>query len=138
MDITRSGEATFVAAQGLVLPSGAAADDLATTALANRPAHQVVPTAGDPLVLTNDEVLSEKEILRGGVFYVARCSEHFAYHCMVTSIPLREAWRSNEPLVEGFFLLGSLTGISLGLMMLLEPRKRSLPTQLRRALLAPT
>jgi len=131
-DITRSGEATFVAAQGAFSHLGQP-PMIYTTALANRPAHQVVPTAGDPLLLTNEEVLGEKEILRHGIFYVARCSEHFA-PCMVTGISLREAWRSNEPVIEGFFLLGSLTGVTLGLMFLLEPRKRSLPTQLRRAL----
>jgi len=131
-DITRSGEATFVAAQGSFSHLGQPPMTY-TTALANRPARQVVPTAGDPLVLTNEEVLGEKEILRGGVFYLARCSEQFA-PCMVTGISLREAWRSNEPPIEGFFLLGSLTGVSVGLMLLLQPRKRSLATQLRRAL----
>ena len=131
-DITRSGEATFVAAQGSFSHLGQP-PMIYTTALANRPARQVVPTAGEPLVLTSDEVLGEKEILRGGVFYLARCSAQFA-PCMVTGIPLREAWQSNESVIEGFFLLGSLTGVSLGLMLILEPRKRSLPTQLRRAL----
>jgi sensor c-di-GMP phosphodiesterase-like protein len=131
-DITRSGDATFVAQQGAFSHLGQPPMTYTTT-LANRAAHQVVRTAGDPLTLTSDEVLNEKEILRGGVFYLARCSEKYA-PCMVTGISLREAWASNEPLIEGFFLLGCLTGITLGLMMLLEPRKRSLPTQLRRAL----
>jgi len=131
-DITRSGEASFVALQGAFSHLGQPPMTYTTT-FSNRSAHQVVRTAGDPLALSADEVLNEREVLRGGAFYLARCSEKYA-PCMVTGISLREAWASNEPLIEGFFLLGSLTGVTLGLMVLLEPRKRSLPTQLRRAL----
>jgi len=131
-DITRSGEASFVAAQGAFSHLGQP-PMIYTTALANRSAHEVVRTAGEPLALTTDEVLGERERIRNGVFYVARCSAAYA-PCMVTGIPLGEAWRSNESVIEGFSLLGALTGITVGLTLLLEPRKRSLPTQLRRAL----
>ena len=131
-DITRWGDANFVAEQDVFAYLGQPPMTY-TTALANRSSRQVVRTAGEPLALTGEEVLDEKEILRGGVFYLARCSAKYA-SCMVTGISLREAWASNEPLIEGFFFLGTLTGVTLGLLLMLEPRKRNLPTQLRRAL----
>ena len=131
-DITQSGEATFVAAQN-------AFGDLReepmtyTTTLTNRLTGQVLWTAGEHMRLSNTEVLAEKTVLRGNTVYVARCSAQFA-PCMITGITLSDAWRLNGAHIGGFVILGSLAGVMLGLTLLLQPRKRDLATQLRRAL----
>ena len=131
-DITQSGEATFVAAQD-------AFGDLRewpmtyTTTLTNRITGQVLRTAGEPLRLRNSEVFGEKTVLRGDALYVARCSAQFA-PCMVAGITLRNAWLLNSAHIGGFMILGSLAGLMLGLTLLLQPRKRDLASQLRRAL----
>jgi sensor c-di-GMP phosphodiesterase-like protein len=131
-DVTQSGEANFVAS----------VDTFAhlheepmtyTTTLTNRETRQVLRTAGDPLHLTNAEILAEKSVIRGNVFYIARCSAQFA-PCMVVGITLRDAWRSNSSHIGGFVLIGCLGGVTLGFTLLLQPQKRSLATQLRRAL----
>jgi sensor c-di-GMP phosphodiesterase-like protein len=131
-DITQSGEATFVAAQGAF----SHLDEVPMTysaALANRALHQLIPTAGEPLQLKNDEVFAEEERFRNGSFYLARCSAQSA-PCMVVGISLHDALQLNGSLIGGFILIGALTGIVLGLTLLWQPRKRSLATQLRRAL----
>lgn len=131
-DITQSGEATFVAAQG-------AFDHLQdapmtyTTTLTNRTTGEVLRTAGDPLRLTNAEVLGEKEEIRRSTFYLARCSSNFA-PCMVVGIKLRDAARLNGALIGGFVMLGALAGIALGFTVMLQPNRRNLAVQLRRAL----
>ena len=131
-DVTQSGEATFVAAQD-------AFADLReppmtySTALTNRTTGQVLRTAGEPLRLTSTEILAEKDLIRGNAFYLARCSARFA-PCMVVSITLHNAWVWNSSLIGGFVLIGALAGMTLGLTLLLQPRKRTLATQLRRAL----
>ena len=104
-----------------------------TTTLTNRPIGQVLPTAGEPLKLTNAEVLGEKEVLRGDTYYVSRCSATFA-PCMVAGITLRNAWQLNSSMIGGFVAIGCLAGIGLGFLVILQPRKRSLATQLRRAI----
>ena len=132
VDVIRSGEATFIAKPDAL--SGLGQPPMTyTTAIANRSTRQVVRAAGAPLAITAEEVLDEKESLRGGVFYVSRCSAKYA-SCAVTGISVRDAWASSQPMLAGFFLLGCLAGVTLGVAMLLEPRKRSMPTQLRRAL----
>jgi sensor c-di-GMP phosphodiesterase-like protein len=131
-DITQYGEAQFVAVKN-------AFGDLReepmgyTTALANHSTGKVLPTAGDPLVLTSEDVLAERDVLRGNTFYVARCSDRFA-PCMVASITLRNAWHMNSSLIGGFTLIGFLTGAVLASMNLLQWNDRSLQAQLRRAL----
>jgi sensor c-di-GMP phosphodiesterase-like protein len=104
-----------------------------TTTLTNRTTGQVLRTAGDSLRLTNAEILGEKERLRGDSIYVARCSAHFA-PCMVAGIALRDAWHINSSLIAGFLEIGCMAGLALGITIQLQPRKRSLATQLRRAL----
>jgi sensor c-di-GMP phosphodiesterase-like protein len=131
-DITQSGEATFVAAQNAFghlreWPM------LYTTTLTNRATNQVVRTAGDPLALSNAEVFSEKEVLKGDKLYLTRCSTHYA-PCMIAGIALRDGWHLNNALIDGFVVLGALAGGMLGFALLLQPSQRSLPTQLRRAL----
>ena len=131
-DITQSGEATFVAAQNTF--GGLSETPMNyTTALANRAMNQVWRTAGDPLQLTAAEVLGEKEVFRRNNLYLARCSAQFA-PCMVAEIAFRDALKLNQPVIGGFVLLGSIAGVALGLTLLFQPRKRSLATQLRRAL----
>lgn len=131
-DITQYGEADFVAAQN-------AFGDLReepmgyTTTLANHSTGKVLATAGDPLALTSQEVLGERELLRGNTFYVARCSDKFA-PCMVASISLQKAWRMNSSLIGGFSLIGVLAGSVFAAMTLLHWNDRSLQAQLRRAL----
>ena len=132
-DITQSGDADFVAAQGAFEHLREAPMSYTTT-LANRQANQVLRTAGDPLQLTNAEIFAEKEVFRANSFFEARCSRRFA-PCMVTGITFRDAWQLNSPLIGGFVLIGSLTGLVLALTLLLNPLKRSLPSQLRRAIL---
>jgi sensor c-di-GMP phosphodiesterase-like protein len=131
-DITQSGEATFVAAQGAFDHLGEPPMTYTTT-LTNRITNTVVRTAGGPLQLTNAEILGEREVLRGNTIYLSRCSSQFA-PCMVVGIGLKEAWQLNSSLIAGFVALGSLAGVALGLTVLLQPRKRNLATQLRRAL----
>jgi sensor c-di-GMP phosphodiesterase-like protein len=131
-DVTQSGEAHFVASVDTFTHLREAPMTYTTT-LTNRETHQVLRTAGDPLHLTDAEILAEKEVIRGNVFYVARCSAHFA-PCMVVGITLRDAWQSNNALIGGFVVIGCLAGVALGVTLLLQPRKRSLATQLRRAL----
>ena len=131
-DITQSGEATFVAAQNAF---GQLREwpMLYTTTLTNRVTNQVVRTAGDPLVLSNAEVLSEKEVLKGDTLYLTRCSAKYA-PCMIAGITLRDAWRLNTAVIDGFVVLGALAGVMLGLALLLQPSQRSLSTQLLSAL----
>jgi sensor c-di-GMP phosphodiesterase-like protein len=131
-DITQSGEATFVAAQD-AFGDLREAPMTYTTTLTNRGAGQVLRTAGEPLQLSNAEVLAERNVLRGSTFYVARCSTHFA-PCMVVGITLRDAWYLNSAHIGGFMIIGSLAGVMLALTLILQPRKRNLATQLRRAL----
>jgi len=131
-DITQSGEADFVAANDAF---GHLREEpmTYTTTLTNRVTGQVVRTAGDPLRLTNAEVFAEKELIRGNAIYVARCSEQFA-PCMVAGVTLTNALRMNSSVIGGFVLICSLGGLALGFTLLLQPRKRSLATQLKRAL----
>ena len=131
-DITQWGEADFVAAHDAFGHLKEAPMSYTTT-LTNRTIGQVLRTAGDPLQLSNAEVLGERTILRGGTFYVARCSATFA-PCMVVGITLRDAWRVNSSLIAGFVGLCSVAGIALGLLVIMQPRKRSLATQLKRAI----
>ena len=130
--ITQSGEADFVAAHdafGHLLQ----APMTYTTTLTNRVTNQVLYTAGDPLQLTNAEIFAERDLMRRDTFYVARCSKQFA-PCMVTGIKLRDAWHLESSLIAGFVEIGCMAGLALGFMLLLQPRKRSLAAQLRRAL----
>jgi sensor c-di-GMP phosphodiesterase-like protein len=131
-DITQSGEATFVAAQSAF---GHLREEPMTysTTLTNRATGEVVWTAGDPLKLTAAEILAEKDVFRGNILYAARCSSRFA-PCMVAGIGLRDAWLLNRSLIGGFVSLGGLTGLALAFTLLLQPHKRSLASQLRRAL----
>jgi sensor c-di-GMP phosphodiesterase-like protein len=131
-DITQSGEANFVASIDTFTHLREAPMTYTTT-LTNRVTRQVLRTAGDPLHMTDAEILAEKEAIRGNTIYVARCSSQFA-PCMVVGITLRDAWQSNNALIGGFVLIGCLAGVTLGFTLLLQPRKRSLATQLRRAL----
>ena len=131
-DITESGEANFVASTETF--SHLREDPMTyTTTLTNRETRAVLRTAGEPLQMTNAEILGEREVIRGNSFYLARCSNQFA-PCMVVGITLRNAWRWNSSNIGGFVLLGCLAGITLGITLLLQPKKRSLATQLRRAL----
>jgi sensor c-di-GMP phosphodiesterase-like protein len=131
-DITQSGQANFVAAQG-------AFDHLReppmtyTTTLTNRTTNKVLRTAGDSVKLTNEEILGEEEVVRGGALYLTRCSAQFA-PCMIVGLTLSDAWHLNSPSILGFVVLGTLAGGALGLTLLLESRSRSLSSQLRRAL----
>jgi sensor c-di-GMP phosphodiesterase-like protein len=131
-DITQSGEADFVAAR-YAFGHLREAPMTYTTTLTNRAANQVLRTAGDPLALTNAEVFNERELIRNNIFYVSRCSAVYA-PCMVGGISLRDAWQLNNAVIAGFVGLGTLAGFALAFTMLLQPRKRSLATQLRRAL----
>jgi sensor c-di-GMP phosphodiesterase-like protein len=131
-DITEAGEADFVAVHDVF---GHLREEpmLYTTTLANRRTGQVLRSAGDPLVLTSAEVIGERTIFRDGAIYLARCSAHFA-PCMVTGIRLHDAWRAESSVINGFLGIGTIAGLGLGTTLLLRPRKRSLVTQLRRAL----
>ena len=131
-DITESGEADFVAVHDVF---GHLREEpmLYTTSLANRRTGQVLRSAGDPLVLTNTEVLEEKTILRGDILYLARCSSHYA-PCMITGIRLHDAWEAESSVIAGFLEIGTMAGLALGATLILRPHKRSLVTQLRRAL----
>jgi sensor c-di-GMP phosphodiesterase-like protein len=131
-DITQSGEAVFVASQNAFDDLGEAPMTYSTT-LTNRTTGQVLRTAGEPLRLTDAEILAERDLIREDTFYVARCSTHFA-PCMVAGITLRNAWEWNNSLIGGFVLIGTFAGVILGLTLLFQPRKRTLATQLRRAL----
>ncbi|HTJ31049.1 MAG TPA: EAL domain-containing protein [Acidobacteriaceae bacterium] len=131
-DITESGSADFVSVQDVF---GHLREEpmLYTTTLANRTTGQVLRSAGDPLVLTSSEVIAEKTLFRNGVLYMARCSERFA-PCMVTGIRLRDAWHAESSVMNGFLGIGASAGLALGVTLIVRPRKRSLVTQLRRAL----
>jgi sensor c-di-GMP phosphodiesterase-like protein len=131
-DITQSGEADFVAARDSFDHLGES-PMLYTTTLTNHETNQVLRTAGAPLLLTNQEIFGEKTVIRNQTLYVSRCSARFA-PCMVTGIRLRDAWELNSNLIGGFVIIGSLCGVGLALTLVLQPRKRSLATQLRRAL----
>jgi sensor c-di-GMP phosphodiesterase-like protein len=131
-DITQSSGAEFVAAHDAFEHLHEAPMSYTTT-LTNRVTRQVLRTAGDPLQLTNTEIFAERSLVRGNTFYVARCSEHFA-PCMVAAIALRDAWQTNSSTIGGFVEIGCIAGLALGVTLLLQPRKRSLARQLRRAL----
>jgi len=131
-DITQNGEANFVAAHD-AFGHLREAPMTYTTTLTNRVTRQVLRTAGEPLRLTDAEVLGEKKLIRGDTLYVAKCSEQFA-PCMVAGVTLRDAWQMNGSVIGGFVLICSLAGLTLGFTLLLQPQKRSLATQLRRAL----
>jgi sensor c-di-GMP phosphodiesterase-like protein len=131
-DITQSGEANFVAAQG-AFTHLSEPPMLYTTTLTNHATGSVVPTAGDPLQLTHEEVLNERDVIRNQTYFVSRCSKRFA-PCMVTGIRLKDAWKENTAMVGGFVCLGSLAGVVLAFTLLLQPQKRSLATQLRSAI----
>jgi sensor c-di-GMP phosphodiesterase-like protein len=53
---------------------------------------------------------------------------------MVAGIALRDAWELNRSLIGGFVSIGALAGGALAIALLVQPRKRSLASQLRRAL----
>jgi sensor c-di-GMP phosphodiesterase-like protein len=131
-DITTSGEADFVAARDAF---GHLREEPMryTMLLSNRSTGQVLTTAGDVLSLTDAEVLGEKRIWRDSTLYVARCSVKFS-PCVVGSIAFKDAWHINAPLVGGFVVIGTLAGAVLSFVLFLRPRKRSLETQLLRAL----
>jgi len=131
-DITQSGEASFVALQGAFAHLGEPPMTYTTT-LANRSTNQILRTAGDPLLLTNAEIFGERQLIRRDTFFLSRCSANYA-PCMVTGITLRNAWKQNSSLIDGFVLIGALGGISLGFTLILQPGKRNLATQLKRAL----
>jgi sensor c-di-GMP phosphodiesterase-like protein len=131
-DVTQSGEADFVASTD-AFGHLREAPMTYTTTLTNRITKEVLPTAGVPLQLTNAEIFGEKELIRHDTLYVARCSAHFA-PCMVAGFALRDAWQVNSSLIAGFVSIGTLSGVALGLTLMLQPRKRSLAAQLRRAL----
>jgi sensor c-di-GMP phosphodiesterase-like protein len=131
-DITQSGEATFVAAQNAFGHLRDAPMTYSTT-LSNRATGSVVRTAGDPLKVTAAEILAEKEVFRENALYVCRCSARYA-PCMVAGITLRDTWQLSRSLIGGFVLIGALAGVALAVTLLLQPRKRSLAAQLRRAL----
>jgi sensor c-di-GMP phosphodiesterase-like protein len=131
-DVTQSGEADFVAARD-AFAHLREAPMIYTTTLTNRITKQVLPTAGEPLQLSNDEVLGEKDVLKGDTFFVSRCSTRLA-PCMVTGITLQNAWKLNQFTIEGFVLIGALAGLAVSFVLLLQPRKRSLAIQLLRAL----
>ncbi|WP_263359141.1 EAL domain-containing protein [Acidicapsa ligni] len=131
-DITESGEADFVASreafEHLQEPPM-----IYTTTLTNRATNQVLRTAGAPLKISDAEILEEKEVLKGNTFYVARCSRQLA-PCMVTGITLQDAWSLNSSTIKGFVFIGALAGLAVSFTLLLQPSKRSLSTQLQRAL----
>ena len=131
-DITQSGEADFVASRDTF---GHLAEPpmTYTTTLTNRAKNEVVRTAGEPLAMTPYEVLQEKDIFRNRTFYSARCSSHYA-PCMIAGITLGNAWAANKPLIDGFFLMGSVAGAMLAITLMLQPHKRTLAAQLKRAL----
>lgn len=131
-DITQSGEADFVASRD-TFSHLQEAPMVYTTTLTNRSTRAVVRTAGEPLKLTNEEVLAEKNLVRNDTFYVARCSAQYA-PCMVAGISVNDAWQMNNSMIGGFLLIGSLAGIGLAITFKLQPNKRSLAAQLRRAL----
>jgi sensor c-di-GMP phosphodiesterase-like protein len=131
-DVTQSGEADFVAAHD-AFGHLRQAPMTYTTTLTNRVTNQVLYTAGEPLQLTNAEIFSERELVRRNTIFVARCSAQFA-PCMVVGINLWDAWHLESSLIGGFVEIGCLAGLALGFTLLLQPRKRSLATQLRRAL----
>jgi sensor c-di-GMP phosphodiesterase-like protein len=131
-DTTQSGEADFVATTDTFAHLREAPMTYTTT-LVNRDLLQVVRTAGDPLELTKNEILAEKQLIRHGKMYAAVCSKYFA-PCIVTGIALSDGWQLNKSLVRGFGFMGILTGVGLGFTLVLQPRKRGLATQLRRAL----
>ncbi len=130
-DITESGEADFVAARDTFAHLREAPMSYTTT-LTNRVQNQILRTAGEPLQLTNEEIFGEKKLIRGDRYFVARCSERYA-PCMVASLSLHDAWDMNISNIRGFGLIGMLAGIALA-GTIAVPRKRSLATQLRRAL----
>lgn len=130
-DITQFGEANFVAAHDAFGHLGEPPMNYTTT-LTNRISGSVLRTAGDPLKMTNSEVIGEKEVIRGGKVYVARCSAQFA-PCMVASISLSDAWTLNRFMVSGFVEIGAMAGVVLAFTLMI-PRKRSLAAQLKRAL----
>ena len=131
-DITQSGEADFIAAHD-AFGHLRQAPMTYTTTLTNRVTNQVLYTAGEPLQLTNSEIFEERDLVRRNTFYVARCSAEFA-PCMVTGISLQDAWHMESSMITGFVEIGCMAGLALGCTLLLQPRKRSLATQLRRAL----
>ncbi len=131
-DVTQSGNADFVAARDTFAHLGEPPMSYTTT-LANRKTGQVLRTAGEPLQLSSTEVLGERGVLRGSQFYLSRCSSRYA-PCMVTGISLRDAWQQSRSLISGFVALGGMTGVAMVITFLLQPRKRSLATQLRRSL----
>ena len=131
-DITRSGLVNFVAVHG-AFDHLREAPMLYSTTLANHSTGLVLRTAGEPLALTSAEVLSEKTLFRNGVLYIARCSERYA-PCAITSIRLSEAWRAEAHVLNGFLAIGAIAGLALGVTRMLRPHRRSLVSQLRRAL----
>jgi len=131
-NVTQSGEASFVAAQNAFGRLGEPPMTYTTT-LTNRTTGEVLRTAGDPLKITNAEIFAEKEVIKGDAIYLSRCSASKA-PCMIAGITFRDALRTDSDLIGGFVVLGALAGIALGLTLISRPRKRSLATQLRRAL----
>jgi sensor c-di-GMP phosphodiesterase-like protein len=131
-DITQSGEATFVSAQNAFGHLRESPMTYSTT-LTNRTTGEVVRTAGELLKLSPAEILAEKEVFRNDTLYIARCSDRYA-PCMVAGIKLNDAWEINRSLIGGFVAIGALAGVALAITLLLQPRKRSLAVQLRRAL----
>jgi sensor c-di-GMP phosphodiesterase-like protein len=131
-DITQSGAADFVAASDAFAHLGEA-PMIYTTTLTNRLTNEIVATAGAPLKMSNEEIFAEKEVWKGNTFYIARCSAQFA-PCMVTGITIQDAWNLNSSLITGFLFLGGLAGVVLAFTVILKPHKRSLATQLRRAI----
>ncbi len=131
-DVTQSGQADFVAMRD-AFGHLQEAPMTYTTTLTNRDKDQVLRTAGSRLQLSNREIFAERDVIHNRTFYVARCSAQYA-PCMVAGISLKSAWEMNNSVIGGFVGIGVLTGLTLGTAMLVQPRKRSLATQLRRAL----
>jgi len=131
-DITGAGAAVFIAAPD-AFGRLREAPMTYTTTLTNRPANKVIRTAGEPLTLSNAQVFAQKELLKGDTLYLSRCSARYA-PCVVVGLTLRDAVQINSPLIAGFVIIGALAGVVLGLTILLQPSKRTLVAQLRRAL----
>jgi sensor c-di-GMP phosphodiesterase-like protein len=131
-DITHYRGASFISAQN-AFGDLTEAPMTYTTALTNRSTGKVLRTAGVPLALSSEEVFAEKELLKGAVLFLPKCSTRYA-PCVVTGITVHDALRLNRPLIFGFVLLGVLSGVALGFTLIIQRRKRTLATQLRSAI----
>lgn len=94
--------------------------------------QQMYTSSAQPMPM--DYLLSDKMVRKDGILYYPQCSKTQP-DCVLVALPIKEIWTPHYSSMAGAFAGGALLGIVLsGAVMVLNRKRRSLGSQLRRAL----